>query len=179
MHSSDKIQKASKGMAKFLHILYVINIAVMVLIALGLLSLVFYGTDRLESSLALSVRGGMRTPLDPNNINNFIITMIGLVIALIALIVILKHTTRIFRDIGNGETPFTKKQIDRIKRISITLLIMWAVEHLTVVIWAYTTSWTYPMHLDFRTFLMAFIVYCFALIFEYGCELQQLSDETI
>ncbi len=179
MSSSNKAQKASKGMAKFLHVLYIINIVLMVIIALGFLSIILFGTEFSEGSISITARGGMSFPMDINNMNNFITTIIISFIGLIAFMIILKYTTSIFEDIGNGETPFTQKQIDRIKRISITLVVMGVIENIAVVLWSYTTSWASPIQIDFRTFVMAFIVYCIALIFDYGCELQQLSDETI
>ena len=78
------------------------------------------------------------------------------------LLWLLQHFISIFRIISENGRPFEFEIVKRIKKISrgLTVLFILQMGFLLGV-------------------LLGTAVYCVALIFEYGCKLQKLEDETV
>lgn len=88
----------------------------------------------------------------------------------ILLAILFKRSHEIFKDISLDESPFTMKQVKRIRKIAILFLII-AVLNFEGVSPAFSVN--------FAGILGALMFWCISLIFEYGCELQKQSDETL
>ncbi len=64
---------------------------------------------------------------------------------------------RMFRDIRRGETPFEEKNVRRLKVVALLAVLM----------------------LNSSTIALGAAFWCIALVFDYGCRLQQQADETL
>lgn len=172
-----KFQGTSKVIAVITKILY---ISLIVAVCFELVGIIWHiispekgsfmlGRVKLISPLLLVENQGIATDL-----------FIG-VAGPLFFIAILIQTSRIFKDISHEYTPFLPKNIKRMKRIAILLLIDNVVSpHIDLAI-RKSISLTAIKFSDFNAeiFVLAIIIYCFALIFQYGAELQQQSDETL
>ena len=102
----------------------------------------------------------------------------------ISIILALAFAYTIFQSIGKGLSPFSHVISERIRAIGILLIISaiiaWPVGSLAArVIWPDKTSYPIIISVDWGTLLFGFIISCLASIFQYGCILQQESDETL
>lgn len=96
-------------------------------------------------------------------------------------IAILISTNRIFKDISHEYSPFLSKNIRRMKKIALLLLLDSFLSPQIDLAIRSSISMTSAAPSDFSAemFVLAIIIYCFSLIFQYGVDLQQLSDETL
>lgn len=88
----------------------------------------------------------------------------------ICIFFILLYLQRIFRCVGEGTTPFVPDTSRRLRKIGLLILILGffrgfpgPVDPLAII----------------DGFIYAFILFCLALVFDYGCELQKEIDETL
>lgn len=79
---------------------------------------------------------------------------------------LLEQARMIFSDISEADTPFEFKHVERIKKIAIFFLVISCIDESTIGI-------------DFTGIVGTGIIWLMAMIFEYGCELQQEHDETL
>lgn len=108
--------------------------------------------------------------------------------------VLLRIATLVFDDVSKGESPFSKRQVKRIRWASFIFLAYAVVEmffpqghsslvqdsDLYVGYWISSNSTgSAPMSINLGMLGAAIIFYCLSLVFEYGTLLQQLSDETL
>ena len=174
-----KIQKTSRVVSIVTKILYVFLTVILCAEVIGIVLFIVLP----DSS---SVKLGNMTIISPVAFNGgastkkMIPPLLGLVIAQAFALSILILTHQIFKDISREYTPFLEKHFKRMKEIALLLLISSLLEpslfsgssslvpYLTVFIWPGCES-----------IIFAAIVYCFALIFQYGSALQQQSDETL
>lgn len=106
---------------------------------------------------------------------------------------LLRVATLIFADVAKGESPFSHRQIKRIRIAALVFLVYVVAEMLipsggTTIVpegdWhvAYSVSEepsASVVDLNFGMLGAAVIFYCLSLVFEYGTLLQRLSDETL
>lgn len=100
----------------------------------------------------------------------------------------------IFGDVAKGESPFTKRQVRRIRLVAIIFLVYVVAEMifptsavpvvqgeaLQVGYHVSAASSDVPvLNVNFGMLSAAVIFYCLSLVFEYGTLLQRLSDETL
>ena len=87
----------------------------------------------------------------------------------------------IFKDMSRGTTPFTAKNANRLRVISLLLLALSIVipplKMLLTMI--FFTSVRAYFSISVGQIIFAIMFFCLALIFEYGGELQRESDETL
>lgn len=97
------------------------------------------------------------------------------------LIAILISTNRIFKNISCEYTPFTQKTAKGMRRIAILLLIDSIVAPQVDSAIQKSISITTGALDNFsdELIILAIVLYCFSLIFQYGVELQRQSDETL
>ncbi len=88
----------------------------------------------------------------------------------ILLAILFRHSRDLFRDISVDGSPFEMKQVKRIRKIAIFYLIISLMNFEGV---------TPDFSVNFAGILGALMFWCISLIFEYGCELQKQSDETL
>lgn len=87
----------------------------------------------------------------------------------------------IFRDISRDTTPFSTKHTKKMRRIGRLLIIDSLVVPIAEAGISKTLGGTAQVTYDFsgELIVLGLILYCFALFFEYGAQLQQQSDETL
>lgn len=91
---------------------------------------------------------------------------------LICIFLALYHARKIFRCIGQGNSPFTPATAAQIRKIALFVLLFAVVSELSVF-----KMLSLPAFILCAMFVL--ILFCISLIFEYGCQLQQEVDETL
>ncbi|MDP4153955.1 MAG: hypothetical protein Q8865_11050 [Bacillota bacterium] len=95
-------------------------------------------------------------------------------------VAILILTNRIFKDISREYSPFLPKNISRMKKIAMLLFVDSIISpEISAAIGKSLSLVDNPVNFRSELFVLAIIIYCFALIFQYGADLQQQSDETL
>ncbi|MDR3304463.1 MAG: hypothetical protein LBS85_00315 [Clostridiales Family XIII bacterium] len=165
---STKIQTASKRIVTLLTVLKILCFIAMVIEVIGLLwpllpaadnFLSIGGAPILEYSLKiLSPSADLSSPLPENLTIQLLMVLIQQAFILRALFM----AGFIFKTIQLSHSPFVPVISRKMKHISI------------VLIFAAMFSAGFLM-----TIIIAGICFCFAVIFDYGCELQRKDDETL
>ena len=78
----------------------------------------------------------------------------------------------IFKDISKDGSPFEMKHVKRIKRVAFLYLIISLID-------SETSAISISISFNMVGIVGALMFYCIALVFEYGCALQQESDEIL
>lgn len=100
---------------------------------------------------------------------------IALAIAFIAIIIIsIAYSLKLLMSIRRDKSPFTDKNGKLIRTIGIAFMLMEPVQ----IILEFLKSGVFTIGSGI-TFSAGIVMYCISLVFRYGCELQQESDETI
>lgn len=125
----------------------------------------------------------------PGGLQPFILCVLfGLLIAGLLRIAVL-----IFDDVAKGESPFSMRQVKRIRLAALLFLVYVVLEMVfpsgqsslvqqgdfQVNYWVADRSENASIQINFGMLGAAIIFYCLSLVFEYGTLLQQLSDETL
>ena len=104
------------------------------------------------------------------NTSKFSIIVIGeiflicSVIVLICIYNIMKHVKNIFLNIHNGDTPFTRENVQSIKKTAKYMII-------TILLPTITEN-SVTIGIDLLEVLYILIIFCLSYIFEYGYEIQ-------
>ena len=97
--------------------------------------------------------------------------------AFLAVIIFLVHA--IFNDIGKGCTPFSRQNTTRIKGVAIASVILSLIGGFSDAFVDYYTIGELTWSINIVGLVTSMAIYCIALIFDYGCDLQRQSDETL
>lgn len=173
-----KIKKTSTLASRLLRIAGCLTASFAILLAVGIIILV---TD---SSLSLSLReayatlpydGAVKTPtvMRLGTLFAFGIVQLSIIYAL------LHHLYRFFSDISGSYTPFEQKQVVRIKKVAALTLLMCIVSSLFDVIGSLLLKGSISVRFNAIWLILALVIYAMAFIFDYGCQLQTQSDETL
>ena len=92
------------------------------------------------------------------------ILLIFSVIVLICIYNIMKHVKNLFINIHNGDTPFTRANVQSIKKIAKYMII-------TILLPSITEN-SITIGIDLIEVLYILIIFCISYIFEYGYEIQ-------
>ena len=92
------------------------------------------------------------------------IFLICSVIVLICIYNIMKHVKNLFINIHNGDTPFTRENVQSIKKIAKYMII-------TILLPSITEN-SITIGIDLIEILYILIIFCISYIFEYGYEIQ-------
>lgn len=119
---------------------------------------------------------------DPSSVSEampqgFIMGTLYIVFALafIAIIIIaVAYCLKLLMSIRRDESPFTEKNGKLIRTIGISFMLIEPVQ----IILELLKSGIFSIGSGI-TFSAGIVMYCISLVFRYGCELQQESDETI
>lgn len=95
-----------------------------------------------------------------------------LIVSLILLVYILKHLETLFVNIHNGETPFTKENIDHIKKMAYLMIAAIVLPNICGLISEVVIQ--EDLNIDFELMDVIYVLFLFSMayIFEYGYELQ-------
>lgn len=90
----------------------------------------------------------------------------------ILLSILFKDARDIFKDISVDSSPFEMKQVKRIRKIAIFYFIVTLLDF-------QTGELSFSLGMNLIGIVGALMFWCISMIFEYGCELQKESDETL
>lgn len=172
--TTEKIKSTSRVLAVLFKIARIFCFIGIGVLSAGIIYVMFFG------NIDLIVLGGkviVRSPFalfkiaDVDNWQIIFKAFAGLV-SLILLSILFKDAREIFKDISVDSSPFEMKQVKRIRKIAIFYLIISVLD-------LQTTAFSFSFTMNFIGIVGALMFWCISLIFEYGCQLQKESDETL
>ncbi len=117
---------------------------------------------------------------------NAVLTMISNMIMLTSIGIALKFSAEIFNKLKTGDTPFQCDIADKIKKAGITLIagtfastIFDVISSILIKVGIIASTESHEIVVDADYALFGVVLMALAYIFNYGCKLQQESDETI
>ena len=170
-HKIKSMSKALSIILKFARIFCYIGIGISVC---GIIYVLIFGNIDL-----LIFKGDViiRSPFTNTNLNdmNFRQLMTTATIGIIGMALMANlflQAQNIFKDISKDGSPFEMKHVKRIKRVAILYLIISLLD-------SETSALSISISFNMVGIVGALMFYCIALVFEYGCALQQESDEIL
>jgi hypothetical protein len=165
--------------SKILNVIMIVTAIVLVMfIPMMILGIVF--ARSLDLSV-FSVDGFWGSTLFVGGINEIRAIMFSIIINTGFMAATLLITSFIFRDIVRGDSPFVKKNVERIKLVSLFLaasaVLTPCLQFMFINLFAQNAN--VNISLDLGNMIFAAVFFCLALVFEYGAELQRQADETI
>ena len=138
-----------------LTILLMILFAIVAAVAVAAAALAMFGSGPIEELI--------EKVMNEYNVSRGLIATGFILVAVMmaALTIALYFANKLFDDLRNSHTPFKPEYARAMKIVSV----------IVVVAGVFT--------LNIALICIAVLLYCFAQIFEYGVELQQVSDETL
>lgn len=179
-----KIVFTSKGLNILLKFLGIFIIFVSVLFIIGIGSGFMNVTDfeLSQSPFTLFSSGyGTGTETAVTQIKEGYITLItGLTVNLVYAIMFFLASV-VFEDISNGESPFTRLQVKRLKRLSWLFIGTFFIPIIlqNILHWIMIPGRYYNISLDGTKLIAPILFYALAEIFSYGALLQREVDETL
>lgn len=172
-----KINKTSGRVSLLLKLASILMVLITILGILGICILTFSGSNTKESFVAaFTTTANNGASLTPQALFALFVSMI---LYSIVMCIIFYNIYLIFRDTKSERTPFRHKHAVRIKRISLLVIIMSLINSGSSSLFDLFTLNKMVWNIDFSGFFLGIIIYCLALFFDYGCELQKQSDETL
>ncbi len=175
----NKITSTSKIISRLLFIGCCLSILCVLLFVLGI-GILSFANSSISQSLreayqVFSHYGSVVTPSSSHLIILFLFAIVELGIIFMLLYLLYK----LFSNIGVSYTPFEKKQVMRIKGVALVTLIMCIVSSVLDSIGIVLLTGNITITFNAIWFVLAITIYCMAYIFDYGCQLQTQSDETL
>lgn len=170
----ERIKSASNAAAAILHVGRILCYIGVGVLAASIIYVALFGNADL---LILHGKVLLRSPYDMINTSGadkqqiILVSIVGIV-ALNLLAVLFKNAREIFRDMRSDDTPFEMKQVRRIRKIAILYFIISMIDF-------ESRGFSMSLTLNLLGIVGALMLWCISIIFEYGCELQQQSDETL
>ena len=177
--AKQKIIKTSKVVAIVLKVSFILAAIAMGLLLIGIVLLIFANggvSQSLQQTLAITAQGTSATNIAVYNL----LVALGMGIILLAMaFMVLFMLHRLFVNISREHTPFTETNVKIMKKVAVWTVITCIVDCITNGIADKILTGTTTFTLNFIWLVVAVVIYCISLIFDYGCQLQQQSDETL
>ena len=172
--TTEKIKSVSKALAVLFKIARIFCFVGIGALSVGVLYIMIFGNIDL---IVLNGKVVLHSPyamFQINDISNWQIIFTSFVgITSFALLSILfKLAREVFEDISVDSSPFEMKQVKRIRKIAIFYLIVSILDFSG-------EAYSFDITMNFIGIVGAIMFWCISLIFEYGCQLQKESDETL
>lgn len=179
-HETIDIEKSLARVKKAGRIIEVVCNALFVLAAIGLISMIgLFLFQALGIDLPLPIEVSVKALL--YGLPTGILTM-----------AFLKVVSRIFSEVAQGESPFCRKQVNRIRWIAYLLFAKAILEAALSVgtsmiaqVGPYNITYIetggpsgLSLNIDAGAIFMGVLILCLSIIFEYGSLLQRFTDET-
>lgn len=173
MNSNEKIARIKKYTGIAAKGMIVLEVLFLLCVATILVLIVMLGIGALPAASATEMMRELTLTLtvDGQNVNDLNLTgvmfpiAVGLVLFKCGLyLAVMETVRRMVRDVSRSETPFEQVHVKRMKRIAIMVFIGSFINFLSIQ----ANEW-----------LIAAVVWLLAMVFDYGCLLQQESDETL
>lgn len=180
MNSIEKrISNTSKHISLLLKIGSYVLLMVTALAIIGLGVLSFANTETKASFLAAfhtTASNGMILEIIPRHLY---IMLASMALYSVCLYMVIYNTYLIFKNVSEECTPFHHKHIVRIKRIACMVIGLSIIGSFSDGLFDLFTINELVWRIDFNGIILGIIIYCLAFFFDYGCELQKQSDETL
>lgn len=164
MNAKENIQKLKKTARVSLKIIGGVLIVVMAA-ALGLAVLTVWTAIGAEVPAGfVSAIGALQLPVTGVTLYQTSLILLLLEVKCVIYLAALFSARQIVRDIAQRETPFEQVQVRRMKRIAILIFAGSAINF---------------MSFQIGEWVIALVLWLLAMVFDYGCVLQQESDETL
>ncbi len=174
-----KIRNASKRMTIILRIGGVISGIIAMLALTGICILIFSNEETKLSFLsAFHVTANNGTIINIH-LQELLLMFAFMLVDAILITIIILFVHAIFNHIQKEDTPFSHQNTIRIKKIAIITIILSIVGSYSDALVDYYTIGQLTWKINIVGLIVGIIIYCISLIFDYGCELQQQSDETL
>lgn len=177
--SQEKIRNASKKITVILKLGFIVSIIVVAL-ALFAIGILMFSREDIKSSFLtafeVTANNGTTISIAPQPLLIMFIFML-IDTLLISAMIFIVHA--IFEDVKKGDTPFLPQNTVRIKIIAIITAILSIVGSYSDALVDYYTIGELTWRVNVMGLIIGMIIYCISLIFSYGCDLQQESDETL
>ena len=174
-----KIMNASRRMTVILKITGILTgiAAVLILIAIGIL---IFSKEALKQSFvsAFHVTANNGSTIYIASQSLLIMFCFALIDAILMTIIIF-FVHAIFNDIEKHCTPFFHQNTVRIKRIAVITIVMSVIGSFSDALVDYYTIGELTWRINIIGLMIGLIIYWIGFIFNYGCDLQQLSDEIL
>jgi hypothetical protein len=106
--------------------------------------------------------------------------LVSLLVSAILQLLVLIFAGRVFRELARGVTPFSPENVWSFKAIAVAVALMSIVPGIVVLITQIVLGMPgMSFGFDGMYLVIALVVYCLALVFDYGTDLQTLQDETL
>lgn len=170
----EKIKSASRAVAIVLQLARVCCFIGVGVLTAGIIYVALCGNTDL---LILHGKVLLRSPYDMMNTfgagsAKIILVSVVAIVALNLLAVLFKNARDIFRDMRRDDSPFEMKQVKRIRKIAVLFFIISMMDF-------ESQGFSMSLTLNLLGIVGALMFWCISLVFEYGCELQLQSDETL
>lgn len=177
--SQQKINSMSGKICLILKLAFFASGIVMILALFAIGILMFSGAETKSSFIAafdVTANNGSTLSIAPRSLLLMFIFMLVDAV-LISLAIFFVHA--IFSNIRKADTPFTRQNTLRLKIIALIAAFLSIVGSCSDALVDYYTIGEPAWKINIAGLIMALILYCISLIFSYGCDLQQESDETL
>lgn len=172
-----KIQKLCKGLDAFTKIAFVLLVVasiLMLLLMIGSLVAKDYLVDFFNTHSA-NISGNFNVLLSDSKF--IIATYFGLIIIyLIVISAVMFRANEIFKNIKNDGLPFKNVNSTKIRDIAVAIVVYSLLPQMNINT---RGLWDVNIGINLGSFLFAVVFVLLSIIFEYGCLLQQESDETL
>lgn len=174
-----KINSISKTMALVFKIAGVIT-SILSALAICAICILLFSDGEIKHSFMdafiVTANNGTVIGITPNSL---LVMFFFMLINTSLMTIIIVFVYDIFCSIGKSFTPFTVKIAGRIKQIAIIFIVASLIGGFSDALVDYYTIGELSWRIDFTGLLSGMVILCLALIFRYGCDLQQQSDETL
>lgn len=178
-HTQQKIQATGKKAAVILKAGSLVSATLAALALFAICILLFPVGDTKASFLSafdVKASNGTIIPMAPGSL----LLLFGFMLADSVLITfILFFVYSIFRNIAVDGLPFTQANAILIRKAAVVCLLLGLLGSCSDSLVDYYTIGALGWNVDLTGLVMGLALYCLSLIFAYGCDLQQLSDETL
>jgi len=103
------------------------------------------------------------------------ISLFTMAVTLYLIYAMFSHLTKIFTNIHDQKTPFTKENIEHIKKISILLTLEIIIPYIVALIIGFIFKINFHAELELNELLFVLIIVSISFIFQYGEKLQKES----
>ena len=177
--TKQKIAKTSKMVAVVLKISFILALVAMGLLLLGMGFLAFENSSDSTSLMQTFTVAASGTSATGVAVGNLIISFGLGVISLATMFMVLFTLYRLFVNISKEHTPFTEVNVKIMKKVAVWTVITCFVDFIANGIADRILTGEVTFTFNFIWLVVAATIYGIALIFDYGCQLQQQSDETL
>jgi hypothetical protein len=139
--------------------------------------------------LGLQGIGGLSTAADTGWVG-----LVLVVVDAIPTLVVIKLVAWILRDVSKGRTPFSRRQVGRIRLVALFLAIGAVLDMVTSSVFISIATANGPLvlggavtadmpfdgvYINISSLFLALVVFCLSLVFEYGTLLQDEVEEIV